>query len=142
MTSTVNKVSKVVACLLAIVIVLLTLTGIKASASWYGWTHATFSVSVTGTARYYDGNNVGLNWGSSTHNSNPNHFNNSGGFTVTLQRKGAFGTWSTIGSYKADRNSGGGTTWTNVGSGTYRFKFSKANDGTTQYVEDIEMFSW
>lgn len=114
----------------------------NASASWYGWTYATFSVSVTGEEHYYDGSNVGLNWGSSTHNSNPNHINNSGGFKITLQRKGLLGIWSTIGSVTVDRNSGGGANWTNVGSGTYRFVFSKANDGTTQYVTDIEMFSW
>lgn len=80
--------------------------------------------------------------GASTHNSNPNHFNNSAGFTITLQRKGWLGTWSNVGFVNVNRNSGGNANWTNVGAGTYRFKFSKANDGTTQYVEDIEMFSW
>ena len=112
------------------------------SASWYGWTYATFNVSVIGTEHYYDGNNVGLNWGETTHNSSPNHINNRGGFTITLERKGWFGMWATIGSVTVDRNSGGNANWTNVGPGTYRFCFSKANDGTTQYVTDIEMFSW
>ena len=142
MTKINSKVSKLMACFLTIILFSVFATGISASASWYGWTYATFSVSVVGSEHEYDGNNVGLNWGSSTYNSNPNHFNNGAGFTITLQRKNWLGVWSKVGSVTVDRNSGGNANWTNVGSGTYRFKFTKADDGTTQYVKDIEMFSW
>lgn len=142
MTKVANRITKVLVCVMALITLLVSVTSVKASASWYGWTYATFSVAVNGAARYYDGNNVGLNWSGDTHNSNPNHSNNGGGFTITLQRKNAWGGWTTIGSYRADRNRGGGATWSNVGSGTYRFRFTKANDGTTEYVRGIEMFSW
>lgn len=112
-----------------------------AQASWYGYTSATFSNSVAGSARSYDGNNVGLNWGASTHNSSPNHVSNSNGFFVALERKSLLG-WTRVGSVNKPRAGADGATWTNVGPGTYRFYFWKSNDGTTQYVEDIEMFSW
>lgn len=126
----------------SVVLVVTLLFSMTAFASWYGWSSATFSTSLTGQWRKYDGNNVGLNWGSNTHNSMPNHVNNSAGFNISLQRRGFLGTWSTVGTYKASRKGAGSATWTNVGSGTYRFYFSKANDGTTEYVTDIEMYSW
>lgn len=133
-----KKMSKVIA-FLGIFILLGCTFSSTAEASWYGWTYATFKVNLAGQGRYYDGNNVGLNWGGGTHNSIPTHINTT--FTVTLMRKGTFG-WSRIGTVTRNRAGADGATWTNVGSGTYRFDFSKANDGTTQYVTDIEMFSW
>jgi hypothetical protein len=110
-----------------------------ASASWYG-SSASFSAKLTGASRYYDGNNVGLNWGNA-YNDSPSHVNNGDGFTISLQRKNGIG-WITIGSVWCERQGGGGANWTNVGSGTYRFIFSKSNDGTWQYIPYIEMFSW
>ena len=127
---------------LALTLVLTMAFATVAEASWYGYTSATFSNSVKGAERYYDGNNVGLNWGASTHNSNPNHVSNSNGFNVALERKNALGIWTRVGSVNKPRSGAGGATWTNVGPGTYRFYFWKSNDGTKQYVEDIEMFSW
>lgn len=142
MTKVSNKALKLVACLLTLVIFVGFTTGLKASASWYGWTYATFSKGLYSDSHYFDGNNVGLNWGSDTHNSVPNHINNNGGFDIKLQKQNSFGGWTDLGTYRASRSGSGGATWTNVGPGTYRFRFTKAIDGTTQYVTDIEMFSW
>lgn len=143
MTQIKNKNFKKLLSLVITFVILTVSSTLMASASWYGWSKATFSSRLYGQERYYDGNNVGLNWGASTHNSRPYDVSNSNGFRITLQRKGWFGIWTDVGYRdRLDRNSGGSATWTNVGSGTYRFVFSKSIDGTTEYVEGIEMYSW
>lgn len=113
----------------------------KASASWYGRTYATFSNGLYSQEYYFDGNNVGLTW-TSAHNSVPTHINNGDGFYITLEKKGFLGVYTSLGTKNFSRSGGGTGKWESVGSGTYRFRFHKATDGTTQYVEDIEMYSW
>lgn len=144
MTTTKKTFTTAISIVMAVVMMVLgfTTVSMKASASWYGWTHATFSAKLVGQERYYDGNSVGINWGESTHNSAPTHFNNSNGFNITLQKKGAFGTWTSLATKNFPRSGGGTAKWESVGSGTYRFVFSKGTDGVTVYMEDVEMYSW
>lgn len=102
--------------------------------SWYS-SSGSFKYVLTTPARYFDGTNVGFNLNAS--NSNPNNKNTT--FTVRLIK---LGTGYVGETHYLSRTGSSSVNWYNVGAGEYRFEFSKANDGTTQYIDYIEMFSW
>lgn len=96
--------------------------------SWYGGM-ISFSTQGSTNQHYYDGNNVGIEVSASCQVS--------GTFTVSLYRNGIF-----ISSASLRRNGFSRAEWNNVGPGSYRFIFSKSNDGATVTCSDIAMFSW
>lgn len=99
-----------------------------------GWFENTYKAPE----RSYDGNNIAITI--TAHNSVPTHINTT--FTVTLYRKNWIGS-SKIGSATFDRDCVGQTaTWTNVGSGTYYFVFSKQGDGTREYLDYVHYYNY
>ena len=99
-----------------------------------GW----FETRYKAPERSYDGNNIGITI--SAHNSIPTHINTT--FTVTLFRKNFIGG-SEIGSVTFSRSCSGEThTFTNVGPGKYYVVFSKANDGTREYLDYVRYYSY
>jgi hypothetical protein len=106
-----------------------------ASASSYSST-LTLAVSESGTARYYDGRDITISM--NARYSAYNKLNST--FKVTLQRQGTFG-YSDVGWTNIPRDGASSTKWTNVGPGTYRFYFSKANDGVTITSSNVKMFN-
>lgn len=99
-----------------------------------GWFENTYKAPE----RSYDGNNIGITI--TAHNSVPTHINTT--FTVTLYRKNFIGS-SKVGSVTFSRSCSGEThTFTNVGSGKYYFVFSKAGDGTREYLDYVHYYSY
>lgn len=106
--------------------------------SWFGSTLELGS-TYTGPARYYDGNNVGIEMTArqETNGSRPaNSY-----FTVEPMQKKSL-TYSSLGSKRMSRSGFSKVTWQNVGSGTVKFKFSKTTDGCWVYSNDVAMYSW
>ena len=135
--------TKIIGIVTAMAIMVLSFFSVpmKVSASWYGWTYATFQFGFYTQTYYFDGNNVGMSWGGTTHSSSPTHINDSNGFQIALQKKTGFG-WSTFAEKTFPRSGAGTAKWEGVGSGEFRFMFKKGTDGVTEYVEKIEMYSW
>lgn len=100
--------------------------------SWYG-TSMAFSRTAYTSEYSFDGTNVGIEMTCTS--------SKSGSFTVYLWRK-TIGGSERVGSASFNRNGFTKATWTNVGSGTYFFILSKANDGTVVTCSDIAMYSW
>lgn len=96
--------------------------------SWYGEEIA-FSVTARTALRYFDGSSVGIEVFASCPVA--------GSFTVQLYRGNTY-----VGIAYLNRNGFSRAEWTNIGSGSYRFVFSKSLDGSTVTCSDVAMFSW
>lgn len=62
-------------------------------------------------------------------------------FTVKLYRYNWWLDQQYIGSATVSREGTHTISWTNVGPGTYYFVFSKADDGTTQYIDSVRFYN-
>lgn len=106
--------------------------------SWYGSSLYMYkTTSVTGSTRYYDGSNVGIEMTCSTGGTNACDSY----FSVELHRvSGLSDTY--IGSAAFKRSGFTKATWTNVGSGYYYFKFVKCSDTQSISSNNVAMYSW
>ncbi len=100
--------------------------------SWYGESLYLSKQSKSGSY-YFDGNNIGIEMTASC--------STGGSFTASLYRMNG-ANLSFIGSATFKRNGFTKATWSNVGSGTYRFVFTKTSDGSTVTSSDVAMYSW
>jgi len=107
----------------------------KAQAVTYPGTYS-FNFNLVGAWRSYDRRNISLTCSSSY----SNYSRLSSTFTVELQRQTWLG-YTTVGYASFPRNGNATQTWSNVGPGTYRFVFSKANDGIL-ITGTCTMWSW
>lgn len=99
--------------------------------SWYGESINFLSQQILGDY-YFDGNSVGLELTASSASN--------GVFSVSLYRVSSGVRF--IGSIDFKRNGFTKGTWSNVGSGTYRFVLTKPADGFWVTSSDVALYSW
>lgn len=106
--------------------------------SWYGSSLYMYkTTSVSGSTRYYDGSNVGIEMTCTTGGTNACDSY----FSVELHRVSGFSD-TYIGSAAFKHNGFTKATWTNVGSGNYYFKFVKCSDTQSISSNSVAMYSW
>lgn len=105
--------------------------------SWYG-SSLEFSGTHIGSKRYYDGNNIGIEMRCYQTGTYPCDTH----FSVELHRSNYIWEDTYIGSAAFNRSGFTKATWTNVGGGTYFFKFVKCNDNMTVRARNVAMYSW
>lgn len=102
-------------------------------------TSGSFKVELKTPTRTFDGNDI--NCTLTTYNSAGTDNGYPDTFKVALYRD-RFWFDDYIGTATISREAGTYTvSWNNVGSGNYYFVFSKANDGTTQYVTEARFYN-
>lgn len=101
--------------------------------SWYGMNMSLIN-RYESPSYFFDGNNVGIEMTCSSATQ--------GTFTVELQRRVSYNRYESLGTASFDRNGFTKATWEGVGSGTYRFVFSKASDGVWVTSSDVALYSW
>lgn len=120
---------------LLVTLVLLVNTAIPASANWHGYYSTSFLVRLPGTARDFDSGNIGCY--AYTYNSSPNS-NPNGSISITLYRGN-----TAVGTKYVSRKAGYiQANFYGLKPGNYRFEFGKANDGTRQYLTELEFYSF
>lgn len=109
---------------------------VQVSASSYD-SSGDFKVSMTSPWREFNENNITIEtWATS---SGTNYTITD--FTVKLQRKTWYG-YTTVGTATLPKEGYGKATWTNVGAGTYRLYYSRANDGGLQKITKAHIYSY
>lgn len=101
--------------------------------SWCGDTLAVQN-SFTGQTRWYDGNNVGIEFTATS--------SSYGTLEVSLFRSTSWITNEYIGTGYHHYPGWNKTTWSNVGSGNYYFKFTNTGSNAWVYSNDVAMYSW
>lgn len=100
---------------------------VSVTRSWYGDSLALETRFQLGP-HYFSGNNIGIEMTASCPNG--------GTFSVALYRGSSY-----IGAATFNRNGFNRATWENVGSGSYKFVFTKSGSGIIT-SNDVAMFSW
>lgn len=102
-------------------------------------TSGSFKVSLASPTRYFDGNDFHLQI--STHNSDGDVGALPKVYFVTLYRKKGIGYQVAGNKVELNRHRDVTVTWAGVGPGEYYVFYSKANDGTTQYLDYVRMYN-
>ena len=124
--------------LFSIIIAILMIMGISITAFASDYTSSgSFKVSMTSSDRYFDGNTIAIDANSSSTNTSYTVTN----YKVTLQRKHWYG-YEDVGSSTLPKEGRGVVIFSNVGSGTYRLYYSRANDGGTQHINSARIYSY
>lgn len=97
-----------------------------------------FAHGFTGAKRSYKGKHMKISATCEEDHHCPGHNT----YNVTLKRNVKWGIDDKIGTKKMDRCGYDSATWTNVGSGTYYFVFSKSSDWVTLSSENVTMRSY
>lgn len=100
--------------------------------SWYGSKLSLLTRAQT-ELKHYDGSSIGIEMTCSSASE--------GTFLVSLYRVESSST-QFLGSATFKRRGFTKATWNGVGSGSYYFVFSKANDGTLVTSSDAATYSW
>lgn len=102
-------------------------------------TSFSFSVSLRGTTRYFDGSNIAFS--ASIAKSTPFKHRYNTTYNVALYRD----NWlfdDYIGSSSLPRDAAGTAKWSSVGKGNYYIYLSKANDGVTLVDNNVRIYNY
>ena len=119
----------VLVCVMALI-----LPAVALASSYYSSLEVTGGRVWKGANRFYNGTNV--------HISCDTHSKGDGNYKVTLFRHRTMQRDDKIGSVSMPRNGVGKKTWTNVGSGTYHFKFDNTSSKYTIYCDNNKVHMW
>lgn len=142
MTQIICKRNKIVLSLIAILVLITTMTTV-AHASWYGFTHSVGLPQQTETTIFegeYDGNNVGadvwITWDTDGYSRPPEP-----GIEFIIQKKVWWG-WKTVAYEQQCINDQCTVKAWDVGSGTYRFRIYNGFGYGSMNVTKFESYSW